>query len=303
MKINNMHTGSVLALFLTSVTKTFSQETCTLTCSSSGVCAFGKANFTEFPFTADDFPLPFHEVTSLNGQYCECETGFTGIECNTPVQNCDQGDVCFNEGVCVSGGDCDCSQNLGLLPSAEALYFGPRCEYRRSNPECPLDCQNGSVCCQHMNMAQGNIQFYCDCCEAATLKDVFAGQFCEFKATVYCNKEEGINGQGFCVNQGACTSEGGCVCKDGFEGFRCKYPVGTAPLCKLACQNGGTCQKGPKDYGVIMASNLTPFNDDLEHCWCPEDEFSGLMVRPNQAVVKCFVSGFHSVLIVIPFML
>ena len=121
---------------------------------------------------------------------------------------------------------------------------------------------------------------FCDCTTATDILDsktLFAGKWCENKATDVC----GITGEGalphFCVNDGLCSKKKGeaCDCPDGYSGPFCEYK-GDAPKCSLQCKNGGGCRHGINykfEGGITEKFDLgDAFKQghiNFEYCSCP----------------------------------
>ena len=125
---------------------------------------------------------------------------------------------------------------------------------------------------------------HCDCTTAHTANESFAGKFCQYKSTVFCEASDAIEGRDFCVNGGTCkVGKPGCDCPAGFEGPMCEYNVqvqGGEPDCKLTCDNGGECTKGVKDVtfliniGTAVSHVKDPQHDEnFEHCICAQGYF------------------------------
>jgi hypothetical protein len=146
-----------------------------------------------------------------------------------------------------------------------------------------IPCENGSEYIE-VFLSDGTEDFYCNCTAANTDAVSFAGTFCQYESTSFCQKEPTVSGfQHFCVNGGVCTGsdrlEDGCDCPQDYHGLRCEYQIGVDNVdttCELACFNDGNCYEGIKEYGAM----LDPFRDglthflnelhvDLEYCICP----------------------------------
>ena len=124
---------------------------CTLNCYDRGVCNFG---------TKKDFGLVVDPVViipnNVDGMYCECNDGFTGVQCETYVRSCGDS-YCLNSAKCIVQGTsamCDCTSILSDIPVA---FSGEHCQYPDANSvKClainnetePLDmfCVNGGQC-------------------------------------------------------------------------------------------------------------------------------------------------------------
>ena len=62
-------------------------------------------------------------------------------------------------------------------------------------------CQNGAPC--RIAIDQGKEMYMCNC-EKAEGVGAFAGEECEYEATVYCNGGGEVQQEAFCVNGGKC---------------------------------------------------------------------------------------------------
>lgn len=151
---------------------------------------------------------------------------------------------------------------------------------------------------------------YCDCATAFTDDDIFAGEFCEHKATSFCTIPTGdtLEGVLFCTNGGTCRMNHleGCECDAAWEGLSCEFATDTSSFvddndeadndqfltdagdddpfsCDLPCHNGGICAHGAKDLGHfadvigdVSHLNATFHADQFAHCVCPPG-FVGLL--------------------------
>ena len=145
------------------------EQACTLTCNNRGTCVTNAADFTDHPLDEYGNPLEFHNVTEISGNSCECNVGFTGVNCDVTSDFCDDGiHPCYHGGKCVMGKVessvvvvhvCDCSTAVDY----GIAYIGAHCENASpvSYPveEPPLDgvvqcddgtgsrfCINGGIC-------------------------------------------------------------------------------------------------------------------------------------------------------------
>ncbi|KAL7567792.1 hypothetical protein ACA910_000544 [Epithemia clementina (nom. ined.)] len=243
------------------------------------------------------------------GKSCICPDGYKGPHCeyeDDDVPDCTLS--CQNGGHCILGtpSESDLDQFSGFWNIEEAAnqlmqfcrcqqgWYGQHCEIP-SQP-CGEDmCFHGAKCTE--SSVNGQIMHHCDCRFSNQGSFSYAGRFCQYEATVYCDKGQGsnVNGHLFCVNNGTCQEDSylGCVCPDGYRGFSCEYfvaedltleMVGNAtkafdPLedttCTLTCNGRGTCRDGIKDvetetYGSAEhLSSLTALaSEQYEHCVC-----------------------------------
>ena len=54
---------------------------CNLFCFNGGECYHGKGKFGNYAGIDDDTALPFEEIEHLNGMFCACPKGYTGLQC------------------------------------------------------------------------------------------------------------------------------------------------------------------------------------------------------------------------------
>ena len=173
-------------------------------------------------YCKDDFEDATHRP-------CRCGPDHDGPHCEFlkgSVPDCDL--QCSNGGHCRLGlrtfSDGDAS--LGWTNSSNYQYcecppgfYGLQCEIASS--KCgEHHCFNGGTCV-HKRGANGVVKSHCDCNSANTHSVSYAGRYCQYESSVFCDKNSLQNGQLFCVNDGMCKSEGshlGCDCPDGYHG-------------------------------------------------------------------------------------
>jgi hypothetical protein len=87
-------------------------------------------------------------------------------------------------------------------------YFGLTCEVE--SKECGgRHCFNGGTCLTVGTEGDGDgVARHCDCTTAKTENKSFAGQFCQYESTDFCDKALGPNGLQFCANGGTCKTVG-----------------------------------------------------------------------------------------------
>jgi hypothetical protein len=196
----------------------------------------------------------------------------------------------------------------------EAGFHGFYCEI--SSGACGNEgelCFHDSKCIQ--SVVNGKTLHHCDCRDATTETASYAGRYCQYKATSYCDKGDGeLNGHLFCVNGGTCQEDAylGCICPEGFRGFSCEYYVGDdsndpgkPPLddvedtvCSLDCNGRGSCRDDikdkPTDEVVGSAEHLTEdaalSSEAFEHCVC-QAGWTGLQC--DVKATKCGGGGYH----------
>jgi hypothetical protein len=144
--------------------------------------------------------------------------------------NC-KADTCI-EGSCI---DDDCQCFPGFIGDDCSIPF-TICE------DGDRTCFNGSECERNNERDPVTLKYkyHCDCSKAFGISS-FAGQQCEYSATVMCEKGVDVSDTTFCTNGGACVEQvssgdahQGCDCTNQFEGLHCQYLAGNAPPEELA---------------------------------------------------------------------
>jgi hypothetical protein len=277
------------------------------------------------------------------GAPCLCSNGHNGLRCEFTFG--DNVTVVDNDGnvvppttdtsctlSCSNGGVCTRGKRSAADQADEYLYWIDQenttddmyceCTDTWDGPTCDVEkvacgsqhCFNGGTCLtktDYGDMNDPTMLHHCDCSTADNADESYAGRFCQYKATEYCTKDPGLNGELFCVNHGTCRSNAfeGCDCPNGYTGFSCEFKISTStqvgsvevaeesdefsgrpvldPLestnCTMECQNDGTCRHGSKKLGGgldVFAGNTSHMNEDVgtsndnQHCVCP-DNFAG----------------------------
>lgn len=173
-------------------------------------------------------------------QQCKCKNGFKGPRCEIASSayledecdmDCQNGGQCFFGGSPIEDEKLQNLHNLGLDFLLENKHcrcpegwVGVHCEIQYE--KCGDDehyCLNGSGC-----IPDGD-EYTCDCRQAATLLNSYAGDYCEHAATEFC-QGPGANPHSFCTNHGTCRGEigvdedhVGCKCEAGWTGMYCEY--------------------------------------------------------------------------------
>nr|XP_022331397.1 neurogenic locus notch homolog protein 2-like [Crassostrea virginica] len=150
----------------------------------------------------------------INGYYCSCLNGFTGLNCESGADAC-ASSPCLNGGICTdyfNGVHCYCPEGTS----------GPFCEINFN--ECASSpCENGGYCNDLVN------GFTCWCSSG------FTGLLCETNINE-CSSQPCLNG-GICSDM---VNGYNCRCLNGFTGSRCETIIVSA-CGSNPCQNGGVC--------------------------------------------------------------
>ncbi|KAF6127568.1 sushi, von Willebrand factor type A, EGF and pentraxin domain containing 1 [Phyllostomus discolor] len=186
---------------------------------------------------------------------CECPSGYTGQLCEENINECSSS-PCLNKGACidgVAGYQCACVKG----------YIGLHCETEVN--ECQSSpCLNNAVCEDQVG------KFLCKCPPG------FLGTRCEK------NIDE-------CLSQ---PCKNGATCKDGVNSFRCQCAAGfTGPLCEL---NINECQSNPCRNQATCVDKLNSYS-----CKC-RPGFSGSRCETEQSTrfnLDFEVSGIYGYVI------
>uniref|UniRef100_A0A8C6R2L0 Sushi, von Willebrand factor type A, EGF and pentraxin domain-containing protein 1 n=1 Tax=Nannospalax galili TaxID=1026970 RepID=A0A8C6R2L0_NANGA len=163
------------------------------------------------------------------GYVCLCPPGYTGLKCETDVDECSSL-PCLNNGICkdgVGGFTCECS--LG--------YTGQLCEENIN--ECSSSpCWNKGTC------TDGLASYHCACTKG------YIGVHCETEVNE-CQSNP-------CLNNAACEDQVGgflCKCPPGFLGTRCEKNIDEC--LSQPCQNGATCRDGANSFRCQCLAGFT----------------------------------------------
>jgi hypothetical protein len=182
---------------------------------------------------------------------------------------------CQNGGVCIFNAPnsyvCQCPEGVS----------GARCQETQvlETPCGPYGnvCQHGSTCIRTVDG-----KYACDCTTISNNHDFagsisvgtnFAGRWCEYEATSYCDADH----QFFCVNGGACVegdADGNgafsCSCDEvQWTGPFCEFPAYDKVAlrnCTVVCLNGGECRKDVE----VDENNGSMSSQEHDYCACPK---------------------------------
>lgn len=202
-------------------------------CLNNGSCEVGAIDYLGNPQYSCNCESTIDATSGIGyeGEYCELAyTINKTAECSLP---------CLN-GNCVIGprsntslppfwenyfdGNGDGTNDLQFMHcECNNGFDGALCEIEKSPCGSGDYCYYGSQCVSRVvnNAAVRE----CDCSAANTLQVSFAGQYCQYKVSQFCLKNEGsTSGSLFCVNGGTCRSNvyEGCDCPVGFSGTSCE---------------------------------------------------------------------------------
>jgi len=234
-----------------------------------------------------DCATAFDDTDLYAGESCEFKS--TALCTSPPRADSLEGTI-----FCVNGGKCNEQVNQGCDCPIE--WDGFSCEYPAEvedvaddieEPddieECgDLVCLNGGVCTTTMiTTKEGDTteSKHCDCANAYTDTDLFAGPQCEHKSTAFCTQPEDdadLAGVQFCVNGGSCKDDvlRSCDCPPAWTGFRCEFESDPQDFSEGPqivenyekcgddfCYHGGKCNpyevNGKTHYGCDCSTAVT----------------------------------------------
>uniref|UniRef100_A0A8C3NG23 Sushi, von Willebrand factor type A, EGF and pentraxin domain-containing protein 1 n=1 Tax=Geospiza parvula TaxID=87175 RepID=A0A8C3NG23_GEOPR len=170
-----------------------------------------------------------------SGYICICPLGYTGLKCETQVDEC-KSSPCQNNGICKDGiGTFVCHCQPG--------YSGLLCE--EDINECSSSpCLNGAHC------VDGKNGYRCSCAEG------FTG--------VHCEREMNECLSNPCLNRAVCEDRVGsfsCKCLPGFTGVLCERNIDEC--LSRPCRNGATCRDGINSFRCLCVTGYTGQNCEV----------------------------------------
>jgi len=185
----------LLALLLPAVAFAYNWE-CNLFCFNGGECRHGKGKFGSYGNV--DAENPWESKDHVEGMYCSCPSGSTGLQCEISLKGCRTTENNFQH-------DCDNGMQCKLDKNGEGHSFY-HCE-----------CDEDTV------FENEYVEKYC-----AHISTVFCG---------HNKNDDSFASSQFCVNGGKClpddtngTHHPGCDCPDGWEGKHCADKAGPGLL-------------------------------------------------------------------------
>ncbi|KAL3779763.1 hypothetical protein HJC23_008127 [Cyclotella cryptica] len=142
------------------------EPTCSLECENGGSCRFGVKGVKD---SFDALGLAIYETKVIDGMYCSCPSGFTGVKCETNISHCHASGT-DDEHFCLNGTPCS-----------------------KEDP----------------NLQGATKKYGCNCNSSNDSRDeitqMLAGRFCEYAVTEFC-VEDDVRGDShsFCTNGGKC---------------------------------------------------------------------------------------------------
>lgn len=208
----------------------------------------------------------YNKGSCIAPDVCECVTGWSGFDCNTP--SCvfydtysTRVDGCKNSGICTAPNTCACPTQLSLLPTIYPdVLAGAITGWR--GQDCSM-----AIC------AQGYYDPEC--------VDVPPGP-------------GGVSSMGDgcyrCPNGGNCTAPDTCTCAPGWSGYDCRTPV-----CELRADIDIVAELNTLDLDRIIAFEVDPCGEGRTAEVRGRQEIVGNCTRPNTCTCLCrqraFING------------
>ncbi|XP_029988318.1 slit homolog 1b isoform X2 [Sphaeramia orbicularis] len=214
------------------------------------------------------------QVHHIQQYTCTCQTGFTGKDCETPVDACFS-NPCTNGGTCISD-----EQTRGFSCACAFGFHGTFCEVNADDCQ-DHGCENGATCVDGV----GNYTCLCP--------PLYTGLFCE--------EEEGVCSPGRtpCQHQSTCISTPTgprCVCLPGWVGPDCG--IDYDECVNHRCQNGAQCVDHldgyscvcPQGYSGEFCEAAVPPPSPCQLAQCQND--APCVEKTGAAVCQC-LPGFE----------
>ncbi|KAJ8312063.1 hypothetical protein KUTeg_009436 [Tegillarca granosa] len=178
----------------------------------------------------------------VNRYECTCAPGYTGTNCETEIDECQNIDECQSN-PCLNGAQCQDNVN-NYVCSCNAGYVGTNCETEinecQSNP-----CQNGGQCQDLVN------RYNCTCVAGYTATN------CETEIDE-CQSNPCQNGAQ-CQNH---LNSYSCRCSGGYVGTNCETDVDECQ--SNPCQNQATCENQINKYTCNCKAGFLGTNCETE---------------------------------------
>uniref|UniRef100_A0A8C3QYS8 Sushi, von Willebrand factor type A, EGF and pentraxin domain-containing protein 1 n=1 Tax=Cyanoderma ruficeps TaxID=181631 RepID=A0A8C3QYS8_9PASS len=170
-----------------------------------------------------------------SGYICICPLGYTGLKCETQVDEC-KSSPCQNNGICKDG--------IGtFVCHCQSGYSGLLCE--EDVNECSSSpCLNGAHC------VDGKNSYSCTCAKG------FTGDRCEREMNECLSNP--------CLNRAVCEDRVGsfsCKCLPGFTGVLCERNIDEC--LSRPCRNGATCRDGINSFRCLCVTGYTGLNCEV----------------------------------------
>ncbi|KAK2535280.1 Crb2 [Columba livia] len=210
----------------------------------------------------------FECVDGVNGYICKCQTGLSGEGCQTESSVCSS-HPCLNNGTCVEGpGDYTCICQPG--------FGGANC--RDDIDECASSpCQNGAICREGLN------EYSCFCVPG------FQGHNCDIDINECASRP--------CQNNGTCLNEMDhyvCKCVPGYTGVNCDTEIDECD--SDPCQNGALCNDHVGFYTCTCAPGFRGIQCevDINECESQPCQHNGTCLDLiNSYGCDCSDTGFE----------
>uniref|UniRef100_A0A2C9KBM1 Uncharacterized protein n=1 Tax=Biomphalaria glabrata TaxID=6526 RepID=A0A2C9KBM1_BIOGL len=172
-------------------------------------------------------------TNTSSGYSCSCNIGWTGEDCEIPVDYCSQNNTCKNNAGCYNLANdtyCHCPSGTG----------GKTCELKKEL------CENyGNFTCRHGSCEPDGGSAQCKC------QDSYTGKSCEL-LTNLCSADPCYGGKCY-LNESSFY----CDCREGQQGASSTYCNSTVDPCSK-CPPSSNCTTYIDDNGLQQAACLCP---------------------------------------------